>query len=195
MAPGHSQKPINKMLNQQQRQQLRDIAYDSIKSGLATGKALNVDPSTLDEELKTRRATFVTLNIHGQLRGCIGMLEPVRPLAEDVAHNAFSAAFSDPRFPPLRESELENLEIHISMLGTPEKVFFNSEEELIAKLRPGIDGLIMKEKHQRGTFLPSVWESLPRPQDFLTHLKMKTGLPENYWSDSLEIQRYTVEEF
>ena len=183
------------MHNKEQRQQLHDIAYDSIKSGLSNGTALTVDSSKLDAALQTKRATFVTLNKHGQLRGCIGMLEPIRPLAEDVAHNAFAAAFSDPRFSPLEENELEQLDIHISILGTPEKMLFDSEKELLSQLKPGIDGLIMEEGRRRGTFLPSVWESLPQPEDFLNHLKMKSGLSENYWSDEIKIQRYSVEEF
>ncbi|MDH3342434.1 MAG: AmmeMemoRadiSam system protein A [Gammaproteobacteria bacterium] len=183
------------MHNEKQRQQLHDIALDSIMAGLATGTALSVDLSKLDPALNTPRATFVTLQKRGELRGCIGMLEPVRALAEDVAHNAYAAAFSDPRFPPLAEHELAQLDVHISILGTPEKMTFDSEQDLVAQLRPGVDGLIMQEGYNRGTFLPSVWESLTEPADFLRHLKLKSGLPENYWSDSIEIQRYRVEEF
>lgn len=183
------------MHNETQRQQLHQIAFDSIKSGLLHGKALAVDLEKMDEALKTKRATFVTLQKNGELRGCIGMLEPIRPLAEDVAHNAFAAAFSDPRFPPLAEHELAQLDIHISILGTPEAMVFDSEQDLIDQLRPGVDGLIMQEGHRRGTFLPSVWESLTQPQAFVSHLKLKSGLPENYWSDDIQIQRYTVEEF
>ena len=183
------------MHNKEQRQQLHDIAYDSIKSGLSRGKAMDVDLTKLDAALKTKRATFVTLHKHGQLRGCIGMLEPIRPLAEDVAHNAFAAAFSDHRFSPLEENELEQLDIHISILGTPEKMIFDSEDDLLTQIRPDIDGLIMEEGQRRGTFLPSVWESLQDKKEFLNHLKMKSGLPGNYWSDSIVIHRYTVEEF
>ena len=183
------------MHNEEQRKQLHDIAIESIKHGLSDGKALSIDLTTMDAALNTKRATFVTLQKNGELRGCIGMLKPVRPLAEDVAHNAFAAAFSDPRFPPLREDELEQLSIHISILGTPEKMSFNSEQDLVAQLRPNIDGLIMEEGNRRGTFLPSVWESLHQPDEFLRHLKLKSGLPGNYWSDSIQIQRYSVEEF
>ncbi|MCW8923078.1 MAG: AmmeMemoRadiSam system protein A [Gammaproteobacteria bacterium] len=183
------------MLDKAQRQQLHDIAYNSIKSGLTSGRALTIDLTKLDAVLKTRRATFVTLQKHGQLRGCIGMLEPVRPLAEDVAHNAFAAAFSDRRFSPLQADELEQLDIHISILGTPEKMTFDSEDDLLAQIRPGVDGLIMEEGHLRGTILPSVWESVQDKKEFLNHLKMKSGLPGNYWSDSIIIHRYSVEEF
>ena len=183
------------MHNKEQRQQLHDIAYDSIKAGLSDGKPLPVNLTKLDAALNTKRATFVTLHKQGLLRGCIGMLEPVRALAEDVAHNAFAAAFSDTRFPPLRAQELDQLDIHISILGTPEEIFFDSENDLLKQIRPNIDGLIMEEDHRRGTFLPSVWESVQGKKEFLTHLKMKSGLPGNYWSDSIRIQRYTVEEF
>ena len=183
------------MHTKEQRKQLHDIAYDSLKSGLTKDKALAVDLSQLDTALNTRRATFVTLQINGQLRGCIGMLEPIRPLAEDVAHNAFAAAFSDPRFSPLQPNELEQLTIHISILGTPEKMSFDSEEDLLSQIRPGIDGLIMEEGHHRGTFLPSVWETVQDKKEFLKHLKMKSSLPGDYWSNSIVIHRYTVEEF
>ncbi|MDT8451532.1 MAG: AmmeMemoRadiSam system protein A [Gammaproteobacteria bacterium] len=183
------------MFTPQQQQQLHDIAHDSIQYGLTHGAALVVDFKQLDEELHAKRATFVTLYKHGQLRGCIGMLEPVRPLAEDVAQNAFMAAFSDPRFPPLQQDELYQLQIHISILGTPEEMTFTSEEDLITQLRPGLDGLIMEEGNHRGTFLPSVWESLQDRREFLHHLKLKTGLSPDYWSDSIRIKRYTVEEF
>ena len=183
------------MHNEEQRKQLHEIAFDSIKCGLSDGKALAIDLTKLDEAMQHKRATFVTLQKNGELRGCIGMLEPVRPLAEDVTHNAFAAAFSDPRFPPLSEDELEQLDIHISILGKPEKMFFDSEKDLVTQLRPNIDGLIMEEGNRRGTFLPSVWESLHQPDEFLKHLKLKSGLPGYYWSDNIQIQRYTVEEF
>lgn len=183
------------MHNKAQRQQLHDIAYDSIKSGLTSGKASSIDLSKMDNALNTKRATFVTLQKHDELRGCIGMLEPIRPLAEDVAHNAFAAAFSDPRFPPLQAHELDQLDIHISILGTPEKMFFDSEEDLLTQIRPNIDGLIMEEGRHRGTFLPSVWQSVQDKKEFLNHLKMKSGLASNYWSDNIVIHRYSVEEF
>ena len=183
------------MHNEQQRQQLHDIANASIESGLTNSKPLDVDLNKLDAALQLKRATFVTLNKRGELRGCIGMLEAMRPLAVDIAQNAYAAAFSDRRFQPLKENELKQLDIHISILGTPEKMLFDSEEDLIKQLRPGIDGLIMEEGYLRGTFLPSVWQSLPDRHDFLNHLKMKSGLANNYWSDSIQIHRYSVEEF
>lgn len=183
------------MLNEKQKQQLHKIAKNSINHGLNTGEPLTIELNNYDEDLQAKRATFVTLHKYGQLRGCIGILEPLRPLAEDIAHNAFAAAFSDHRFPPVTKDELDHLNIHISILATPQEINFTSEEDIVSQLRPGIDGLIMEEGSHRGTFLPSVWESVTDKHDFLNHLKQKSGLPKNYWSDTIRVQRYTVEEF
>lgn len=183
------------MLNDQQKQQLREIALSSILHGLDKGEPLPIKLSTYDNDLQTKRATFVTLHKHKQLRGCIGILEPLRPLVEDIAHNAFAAAFSDSRFPPVTADEIDQLDIHISILATPQEIVFSSEADLVAQLQPGIDGLIIQEGNHRGTFLPSVWDAVENKQEFLNHLKQKSSLPANYWSDSIRIQRYTVEEF
>jgi len=183
------------MLSDTHRKQLIDIAWQSLRHGLAVGRPLSVDENAFDDTLAAPGASFVTLHRHGQLRGCIGSLEAYRPLVTDVAENAFSAAFRDPRFPPLGENELEGLTLEISVLGHPEAMEFSSEQDLLRQLRPGVDGLILEDCGRRGTFLPSVWESLPRPADFLRHLKLKAGLPEHYWSDTLRVWRYTTESF
>jgi AmmeMemoRadiSam system protein A len=183
------------MLSDAQRKQLIDIAWQSLRHGLAHGTPLQVDETLLDETLSAPGASFVTLHRFGQLRGCIGSLEPRQPLAVDVAHNAFSAAFRDPRFPPLEQHELEGLSLDISVLGTPEAMTFSSEQDLLRQLRPGVDGLILEEGGRRGTFLPSVWESLPQPADFLNQLKLKAGLPAHYWSDNIRVWRYRTESF
>ncbi len=182
-------------LDNQQRRILLDTARASIRTGLEKGHPLVVDPGDYDEALQAQRATFVTLNKQGQLRGCIGHLEAIQSLIEDVAENAFSAAFKDTRFSPVTSSELDQLEIHISVLSPPEPVSFSSEEDLLRQIRPGKDGLILQDGYFRGTFLPSVWEQLPSPEEFLAHLKIKAGLPPNYWSDSLQVSRYTTESF
>lgn len=174
---------------------LRDLAYQSIKHGLETGKALEINITQYPAELQTNKATFVTLHRNKELRGCIGILKPVRPLVEDVAYNAWAAAFTDSRFLPLNASELDDLDIHISILGTPEEMDFTSEDDLVKQIRPGTDGLILEDGFNKGTFLPSVWESLTDSREFLNHLKQKAGLPANYWSDNIKIKRYTVEEF
>ncbi len=180
-------------LNKINQQRLLTLAKNSIQHGLHTGRPLKIDLADFPEALKQQRATFVTLEINQQLRGCIGMLEAVRPLAEDIAQNAFSAAFKDPRFPPLNADEFDKLEIHLSLLTAAEPMSFGSEQELIAQLQPGIDGLILEEGYRRGTFLPSVWESLPEPVQFLQHLKQKAGLSPGYWSENIRIYRYHAE--
>lgn len=182
-------------LNDSQRATLLKVARDSIAHGLETGRPLRLDLQNYPPELTVARATFVTLERQGQLRGCIGMLEAIRPLVEDVAENAFSAAFRDPRFPPLADDEFAELDLHISILSPAEPIGFSSEQDLIAQLKPGIDGLILQEGHRRGTFLPSVWEQLPDPRLFLRHLKQKAGLPPDYWSDTVKVSRYSSEMF
>ena len=183
------------MLNEENRKLLKDLALRSIKNGIESGHALVIDPNDYSPELQKHKATFVTLHRQKQLRGCIGMLKPVRPLVEDIAQNAWSAAFRDPRFSPLQADELDDLDIHISILGESRAMEFSNEQDLVEQIRPGVDGLILEDGYNRGTFLPSVWESLPTAADFLSHLKLKAGLPQDYWSDTLKVQRYTVEEF
>ncbi len=169
------------------------VARRSIRHGLERGGPLPVDPNDFPPELTVVRATFVTLEKAGALRGCIGSLTAVRPLVEDIAHNAYSAAFKDPRFAPVDQSELEALEIHLSILSPPEPMQVASEGDLIAQLRPGIDGLIIEDDGRRATFLPSVWQSLPQPELFLRHLKQKAGLAPDHWSERFKAYRYTTE--
>lgn len=180
-------------LNKSNQLVLLRLAKASIENGLNTGKQLTINQQDYPAELLELRATFVTLEKNSKLRGCIGMLKAIRPLAEDIAENAFSAAFKDPRFPSLEDPELADLNIHLSILSPSEPISFLSEQDLITQLRPGTDGLILEDKGHRGTFLPSVWTSLPDPRQFLQHLKQKAGLPANYWSESLKISRYTAE--
>ncbi len=177
------------------RSALLTIARDSIDHGLVHGTAGHPDLADLPPELGEPRATFVTLHLDGQLRGCIGSLEARRPLAEDVAENAFAAAFRDPRFRPVAAAEAPRLALEISVLSPPEPMHFRSEADLLAQLRPGLDGLILSDLGRRGTFLPSVWSQLPAPRDFLVHLKHKAGLPADHWSATLSVARYTTEAF
>lgn len=179
---------------------LLNIARDAISQALGgkdsdRGAVLQSLEKDVPDELMQERASFVTLTIGGALRGCIGMLEACRPLARDVAENACSAAFRDPRFEPLSRQELDLLDIHISVLSPPEEIAFSSESDLIGKIRPGVDGLILQDGFRRGTFLPSVWEELPDPEVFWMHLKMKAGLPASHWSDALRVFRYTADYF
>lgn len=180
-------------LSPEERAFLLNLAKDSIRYGLEHGRQMPLDTATCPAALQAPGASFVTLHCDGKLRGCIGNLMPARPLALDVVGNAYAAAFRDPRFPPLTASELDALTIHVSLLSPMEPLQFESEEELLAQLRPGTDGLVIEEPPRRSTFLPTVWESLPNPRDFLRHLKLKAGLPANYWSGTLRALRYTVE--
>jgi AmmeMemoRadiSam system protein A len=172
---------------------LLDLARASIRHGLQVGRPLTVALEELTAELVVPRASFVTLEKGGRLCGCIGSLEAWRPLAVDVAENAFAAAFRDPRFPPLRSDEAEHLAIHLSLLTPAVAMIFSSEADLLAQLQPGVDGLILSAGPCRGTFLPSVWAELPTPQLFLTQLKRKAGLAADYWSPGVRIWRYTTE--
>ena len=183
------------MHSPEERRRLLDVAAAAIRHGLETGRPLSIRLEDYPASLREPGAAFVTLNLDGQLRGCIGSLEAHRPLVADVAENAFAAAFRDPRFPPLRPEEYPRLEYHISILNPPEPMAVTSEADLLQQLRPGVDGLVLIEGARRATFLPSVWAQLPEPRQFLAHLKMKAGLPADYWSDSLRFERYTVEEF
>jgi AmmeMemoRadiSam system protein A len=174
---------------------LRQIALEAVEFGLKHGKHLAIDTSRYPKPLQKPGACFVTLKLAGQLRGCIGSLEAHQSLVNDVAYNAFAAAFSDPRFPPVSNNELENLEFHISVLTPAVAMDFDSEEDLLKQIQPGIDGLVLEENQHRGTFLPAVWESLPEAESFLRHLKQKAGLPQDYWSESIKVSRYTTESF
>lgn len=181
------------LLNEKNRRSLLDLAYRSIESGLKTGHPLNINLREYSEELSQQRATFVTLEKDQQLRGCIGMLEAVLPLAEDISENAFSAAFKDPRFPPVEKNELKDLDISLSILSPSKPIHFTSEEDLISQIRPNVDGLILQCESRKGTFLPSVWKSIPTAEHFLQHLKQKAGLAKNFWSDQIIVHRYTTE--
>lgn len=183
------------MLSEIHRQLLKQLANDSIEYGLAHQRPLYVDLLTMPKELSELRATFVTLEINNQLRGCIGMLEAQRPLAEDVANNSYAAAFSDPRFPAIKDHELSNLSIHISILSPAVQLNIQSETDLIKQLRPDIDGLIIEDNAHRATFLPSVWQSLPHTEDFVHHLKIKAGFKVDYWSKDIRAYRYSSESF
>lgn len=176
-----------------QRKTLLDIAKLSIAHGLDHGEPLPFDPIDYSAIMVQHRATFVTLRFGGDLCGCIGSLEPIRPLARDVICNAFSAAFSDPRFTPLAPSQFEMLDIHISILKPFQPLLCSNEDDLIRKLRPGIDGLVLEDGRHRGTFLPSVWETLPDPRQFVTQLKIKAGLSSTHWSSSIRLFRYGTE--
>jgi uncharacterized protein len=185
---------LNMKYTKEEHQLLLKLAKDSIVYGLKHHEMMTIDLKQYSINLQTSAASFVTLKINSELKGCIGSLIAHQPLVQDIVHNSYAAAFEDPRFMPLIEEELPLLDIHISILSKSEPIVFTSEQELIKQLRPGIDGLILSDIGYRGTFLPSVWDELPEPEMFLRHLKLKAGLPINYWSKTLKVERYTVED-
>ena len=172
--------------------ELLRIARASIEYGFEKAEHLPVASDQLPGEMMELRATFTTLRRDGQLRGCCGTLQAVRPLAEDVAYSAFQAAFRDPRFEPLARNELASIGLEVAVLSPLEPLPVDSEADLLEKLVPGIDGLIIAEGARRATFLPKVWEQLPEPQDFLCALKKKCGLQPDYWSGNLEFLHYST---
>lgn len=181
------------LYNDTDRKVLLKTAHNSIDFGLGHQKPMPIAVDKFNEILIEKRGCFVTLHLDGHLRGCIGSLQPKLPLIVDCANNAFLAAFKDPRFGQMTYEEFKNIQLDISVLSESHPMSFNSEENLLKQLRPGIDGLILSDNGNRGTFLPSVWEQLPDPKDFLGHLKQKAGLPTSHWSDTIKIERYTTE--
>ena len=171
------------------------VARESIEYGLRHGMALKIVSGDYTNDLQQELATFVTLHKNGALRGCIGALEAYQPLIDDVAEHAYSAAFQDPRFPALQDNEYKQLDVKISVLGKPESVTFENEEDLLQQIRSAVDGLILEYGVNRGTFLPSVWEQLPDKREFLNHLKAKAGLPQQWWDNAVKISRYETFSF
>jgi AmmeMemoRadiSam system protein A len=160
--------------------------------GAITSAGTSLDTPTLQE----KRGTFVTLKIKGQLRGCMGCLTPTETILEGVQRNAINAAFNDPRFPDVTDEELEQADIEVSILTEPQPLEYTDGNDLLAKLRPNVDGVILKQGYCRATFLPQVWEQLPRTEDFLAHLCRKAGLPADAWqAGELEVSTYQVQYF
>lgn len=166
------------------------FARESISEELGGPRAARPEGAFFDRP----GATFVTLTRRGRLHGCIGSIEAARSIAADVQHNAVAAAFWDPRSFPLQKGELDELRVEISLLSPLERVPAKTEAEAIAQIRPHIDGVVIRAGNRRGTFLPQVWEKIPRATDFFAELKMKAGLPGDGWPPGAEIFRFSVVE-
>jgi len=158
---------------------------------------LGIEATTppITANLRKQAASFVTLHADGALRGCIGSLEAYRPLYDDLQSNAVAAAFRDPRFPPLTAAELPHIRIEVSVLSALEPMPVEDERDAVNQLRPGVDGVVLHFDGCRGTFLPQVWEQLPEPAQFLAHLKLKAGLPADFWDAGVQLQRYRVHKY
>jgi AmmeMemoRadiSam system protein A len=162
------------------------LARSAIAEQLGLG---TLDPMS-HASLEQPSATFVTVKVARELRGCVGSLQAVRTLREDVRANAVAAAFRDPRFAPLEASEFAGASLEVSLLSGEERIDVASEQELLTRLRPGIDGVILQYGSHRATLLPQVWERLNDPREFMTALKLKAGLPEDFWSVGVQVSRY-----
>ncbi len=186
-------------LTEVEGQFLIHLARTAIRSALLGSNEDPLDrPATSSiQRLDAPGASFVTLHTRAEaLRGCIGSLIARRPLVEDVQANAIAAAFEDPRFPPVALSELPNLVIEVSVLSLPRRLDYNTPEDLINKLRPNVDGVVIERGWHRATFLPQVWEQLPRPEDFLTNLCYKAGLGAKAWQEvDIVVSTYSVQKF
>ena len=178
-----------------ERNLLLDVARRSIRNGIDHRRALPIRPLEFPTHLRQRRACFVTLRRDGELRGCTGAITARVPLVRCVAEHAYSSAFLDTRFSPLEPEELDGLWVSISVLSEVSPVEFFDEADLVSKIRPCQDGLLIELGRSVGTLLPSVWEHLPEPAAFLRQLKRKAGLAADFWSEEIKVSRYTTEEF
>ncbi len=163
---------------------------------LPEDQAAALERQIKDPVLNQLCGTFVTLKKNGRLRGCIGSLEGRQPLVEGVRSNALNAAFHDPRFSPLDSRELDRISVEVSVLTEPHSLDYRDVDDLLAKIRPGVDGVTIRKNFSGATFLPQVWEQLPETEEFLSHLCMKAGLPADTWRDGeLAVEIYQVQYF
>lgn len=183
-------------LTADEKQTLLKLARGALETGVAGKPLAPLDLAALTPALKNEGASFVTLTISFGLRGCIGALQAYQPLAEDVREHAVAAALDDPRFPPVRLAELPGIQIEISRLTDPVPLEYDTPEDLLSRLRPLVDGVIVRDGYRRATFLPQVWEKIPDRAEFMDNLCDKMGVDPRAWQRRhLDIQIYEVEEF
>ena len=187
---------VDELLLPEEKQTLLILARQSLEAGVRRLALPTIDFSTLTPTLRTEGASFVTLTVDGDLRGCIGALEPYQSLAEDVREHAVAAALEDYRFPPVQENELAKIHIEVSRLTLPTPLEYNDARDLLVKIRPGVDGVILRDGFRRATFLPQVWEKIPDTSAFLANLCYKMGAAPDTWKRKhLDVLVYHVEEF
>jgi len=184
-------------LTYEEGEALLAVARETIEQAVSKGdRSTQPTPAVNSAKFNERRGTFVTLTIDGRLRGCIGHIIPQESLIEGIRVNALNAAFQDPRFPPLSKKEWEKVKIEISILTEPKPMPYVNADDLMRKLRNGIDGVIIKKGYRQATFLPQVWEQLPNKQEFLTHLCLKAGMDPDAWKEEkIEVSTYQVQAF
>lgn len=168
------------------------LAWQSIAHGLKHGAPISINVDDYPEELRQPAACYIMLKLGQQPRGCVGSVEAIRPLGEDIAENAFAAAFCDRHFAPLSADEFSNTEISILLLSELEALPCQNEEELINALRPNVDGLMLRDGPRRANLLPTAWENIRGTLNFVSQIKQLAGLPMNYWSKSIQLYRYTA---
>lgn len=179
-----------------EKQTLLKLARESIKFALHGKKLPKLNLDSFTPALREQGASFVTLTVQDQLRGCIGALEARQPLVEDVREHAIAAALEDPRFLPVEKNELNRIRIEVSILSVPQVLKYESSQELIQKLKPHIDGVIIKQGERKATFLPQVWEKVSNPKEFMNQLCYKLSGDPNLWQETkLQVFTYQVEEF
>lgn len=182
-------------LNEAERRQLMDAAHQALEHVVHRGRPPEVAVQTFPMPLRAARRTFVTLEIGGSLRGCIGTVQAISPLVRDVVENTYKSAMQDPRFGPLTAAELPRVALTVSILSHNRPIAFTDEADLLGQLRPGVDGLIIRDGGRSALFLPKVWDALPEPDAFLRHLKAKAGLNPNVETGTLDVFRFTAETF
>jgi AmmeMemoRadiSam system protein A len=179
-----------------EKQTLLRLAREAMEHGVRGKKLPPLDDVSLTPRLREQGASFVTITIAGDLRGCIGALEAYQPLVDDVREHAVAAALEDPRFRPVDQAELSRIRLEVSCLTAPHPLEYSTSEDLLARLHPHVDGVILKNDFRRATFLPQVWEKIPDPEDFLDHLCAKMGAKSSLWRNTkLQVYVYQVEEF
>lgn len=188
---------MQEKLTSEEQQILLRLAREAMERGVKGEELLPLELSSLPASLREEGCSFITLTLRGQLRGCIGSLDAYQSLAEDVREHAIAAALKDPRFPPVREDEISGIQIEVSRLTRAVLLEYQDANDLLSKLRPHVDGVILRAvPSRRATFLPQVWEKIPDCAEFLNNLCYKMGVEPDVWRHThLEVLTYEVEEF
>ncbi|HEX2996669.1 MAG TPA: AmmeMemoRadiSam system protein A [Anaerolineales bacterium] len=187
---------MQERLTIEEQKVLLRLAREAMEQGVRGRKLPPLDETLLTPNLREEGSSFVTLTEHGQLRGCIGSLEPHQSLVEDVREHAVAAALQDPRFHPVKEAELNGIQIEVSRLTPPIPLDYKDADDLLSSLHPHVDGVILRDGFRRATFLPQVWEKITDPAEFLDNLCYKMGTRPDLWRKKhLDVLTYKVEEF
>jgi AmmeMemoRadiSam system protein A len=187
---------MQEKLTPEEQKILLRLAREAMERGVKGEELPSLDESSIPLALREEGSSFITLTAYGQLRGCIGSLEPYESLAEDVREHAVAAALNDPRFPAVREHELNAIQIEVSRLTRPTPLEYKDADDLLSKLHPYVDGVILRDAFRRATFLPQVWEKISDPAEFLNNLCYKMGVKHDLWrTKHFEVLTYQVEEF